>query len=179
MPVNKVAEPFEGRRLNFSSKKPYDAVLAALAKNLGTQPDRDENDLSFLFATAPGESLTLDRFKSNVRASAGPKGLMQLLTVNHGLGLQMHGLNGGRGVKRLLIGNPLTAAELLQDDLRVGLSAPWDLLVMEREDGGTRIAYYDPLAMLGSLNVKSEEFKLTVGKLAGAIEWVVTTALEE
>lgn len=90
----------------------------------------------------------------------------------------LHGVNGGRGVQRLLVGNPLTAVDLLSRDLKIGLSAPYDLLVLENEDGSSSVVYQDPMAMFTGCS-GDEELISAATKMSSGLEKLVVGALEE
>jgi uncharacterized protein (DUF302 family) len=179
MPPQKISEPFRATRITYTSTAPYATAISRLEKEFLSRPASTHNNLSFLFAAPPSEAFTPEIFKSNVRAAAGPHGFMQLHAFNHGDLLALHGLNGGRGLQRILVGNPLTAVDVLSRDLRVALSAPVDMLIMENEAGGTSVVWRDPLIEMTALNSEDEELVQHVTKLANGLEKVVIAALEE
>lgn len=145
MPLQKISEKSQATRISYTSTTLYATVISRLEKEFLSRPASTHSDLSFLLATPPSETLNAEVFKSNVRAAAGPHGFLQLHAFNHGDLLAMHGLNGGRGLQRIFVGNPMTAIDVLSRDLRVGLSAPVDILNIENEGGGTSVVWQDPL----------------------------------
>jgi hypothetical protein len=56
-----------------------------------------------LFATPTGKEFSADIFKSIDRAAAGSYGFLQLYSLNHKDLFALKGLNGNRGLQKLLI----------------------------------------------------------------------------
>jgi len=179
MAPTKLEEPFQGNRLTFTSKVPFDTVLKRLGKELLDRPEDTHNNPSFLFAReTPDAPVNAEIFKSRVESAVGPAGLMQFYLFNHGDMLRMHGLNEGRGLRRILVGNPLIAMSLMSRDVRAGISAPVDVLVKENEDKSTSIIFHSPLAMMAGIN-KDDELVERAASLTSRLENVVLQVLDE
>ncbi len=86
--------------------------------------------------------------EERLRAAEGAQGLMIFMVFDHGAALNMVG--APRNAKQYLIGNPLTAIQMTQHDIRAALYAPLRVLVYEaKEGGGTVVEYDQPSSLFG------------------------------
>jgi uncharacterized protein (DUF302 family) len=85
--------------------------------------------------------------EQRLKAAEGAQGLMIFSVFDHGAALNM--LNARRNAKQYLIGNPLTAIQMTQHDIRAALYAPLRVLVYERGDRRTIVEYDQPSSQFG------------------------------
>lgn len=76
-----------------------------------------------------------ENFEKSVNASLGPHDFMLFQQFDHGQWMKLYGVNGGRQVARIILGNPKIAITMLKHDVTAGLFVPVEVLVVEREDG--------------------------------------------
>lgn len=87
-----------------------------------------------------------------LKAAEGAQGLMIFLVFDHGAALNMVGAR--RNAKQYLIGNPLTAIQMTQHDIRAALYAPLRVLVYEQPEGRTVVEYDQPSSLFGQFGRK-------------------------
>ena len=85
--------------------------------------------------------------EERLRAAEGAQGLMIFMVFDHGAALNMVGAR--RNAKQYLIGNPLTAIQMTQHDIRAALYAPLRVLVYEQSEGHTVVEYDQPSSLFG------------------------------
>jgi uncharacterized protein (DUF302 family) len=85
--------------------------------------------------------------QQRLKAAEGAQGLMIFLVLDHGAALNMVGAR--RNAKQYLIGNPLTAIQMSQHDIRAALYAPLRVLVYEQQPGRTLVEYDQPSSLFG------------------------------
>ena len=85
--------------------------------------------------------------EERLRAAEGAQGLMIFLVLDHGAALNMVGAR--RNAKQYLIGNPLTAIQMTEHDIRAALYAPLRVLVYEQPEGRTVVEYDQPSSLFG------------------------------
>lgn len=85
--------------------------------------------------------------EERLRAAEGAQGLMIFLVFDHGAALNMVGAR--RNAKQYLIGNPLTAIQMTEHDIRAALYAPLRVLVYEQPEGRTVVEYDQPSSLFG------------------------------
>jgi uncharacterized protein (DUF302 family) len=78
---------------------------------------------------------------------------MIFLVFDHGAALNMVGAR--RNAKQYLIGNPLTAIQMSQHDIRAALYAPLRVLVYEQKAGQTIVEYDQPSSLFGQFGEKN------------------------
>jgi uncharacterized protein (DUF302 family) len=110
----------------------------SLESILGHKPPDVEEEQ---FAGQP--RLAEDRLK----AAEGAQELMIFTVFNHGAALNM--ITAPRNAKQYLIGNPLTAIQMDQHDIRAALYAPLRVLVYEQTKGRTIVEYDQPSSLFG------------------------------
>jgi len=62
--------------------------------------------------------------------------------------------------KRIILGNPLIAITMLKHDRSAGLYVPVELLVEEREDGGTDLKYITPSNLIANEGIEGKPDEL-------------------
>jgi uncharacterized protein (DUF302 family) len=115
----------------------YERFTSALETILGRFSQDVEHDMVVRPQVAAQE----------VKAMEGEQGLMIFLVLDHGAALHMVGQS--HKVKQYLIGNPLTADQMTQHDLRSALYAPLRVLVYEHGEGHTVVEYDQPSTLFG------------------------------
>jgi uncharacterized protein (DUF302 family) len=85
--------------------------------------------------------------EQRIKAAQGAQELMIFSVLDHGAALNMVGAR--RNAKQYLIGNPLTAIQMTQHDIRAALYAPLRVLVYEQREGHTIVEYDQPSSQFG------------------------------
>jgi uncharacterized protein (DUF302 family) len=85
--------------------------------------------------------------EQRLKAAEGAQELMIFSVFDHGAALNMAGAR--RNAKQYLIGNPLTAIQMSQHDIRAALYAPLRVLVYEQKAGQTMVEYDQPSSLFG------------------------------
>jgi uncharacterized protein (DUF302 family) len=81
-------------------------------------------------------------------------------------------------LKRIILGNPLIAITMLKHDTSAGLYVPVELLVKEKEDGGTDLIYNIPSNLIANESVEGKPVELRKAaevldqKLRALLLWV-------
>jgi uncharacterized protein (DUF302 family) len=124
MPIRKI----EIERFSMATKKPFEAVVAALKAGVGRL------DL-IAFAKASTSTGSFSELEAVINRDMGKTGLMLFLEFDHGAVLRKEsGLDKPR-IVRLVIGNPLVMKEMAKHVPDAGSYAPVTVLVDERSDG--------------------------------------------
>ncbi|GAB1544339.1 hypothetical protein NUACC21_70150 [Scytonema sp. NUACC21] len=91
-------------------------------------------------------SKSWDEFREAIASKIGSSGLMTFTKIDHGSLMSL----ASQGVKAKLyvIGNPLIAKQMLEQNLGVGLYVPLRLFVYEDQEGRTQITYDKPSSLL-------------------------------
>jgi uncharacterized protein (DUF302 family) len=115
----------------------FEPFTHALEKILGHFPEGVQQDI----IERP------QRAEERLKAAEGAQELMIFLVFDHGAALNMVGAR--RNAKQYLIGNPLTAIQMSQHDIRAALYAPLRVLVYEQKAGQTIVEYDQPSSLFG------------------------------
>ena len=122
------AKTLEVERVNVTSSKPFDAVVAALKASIGRL------DMAEFSKTSKSAS-TFTELEKVIGRDMGKTGLMLFLELDHGAVLRKEtGLDKPKMV-RFVIGNPLMMKEMAKHVPDAGSYAPVTVLVDERQDG--------------------------------------------
>jgi uncharacterized protein (DUF302 family) len=144
----------------------FERFTSALQKILGLFPADIQQDI------IERPQVAAERLK----AAEGAQGLMIFAVFDHGAALNIAGAR--TNARQYLIGNPLTAIQMSQHDIRAALYAPLRVLVYERKEGQTMIEYDQPSSQFGqfgrtdvtevarSLDMKLERVLLQAGELS-------------
>lgn len=125
--------------VRLSVARPFDAFIAAFEDQLGRfAPD--------VYAELEAGS-DPDLARNKIEAMAGPSGLMQFGTNDHGMLLRIVG--EPRKALQYLVGNPLIAIEMTQHALGAALYAPLRVLIYEDGDNQTVVEYDLPSSLFG------------------------------
>jgi uncharacterized protein (DUF302 family) len=154
--------------VNFKSSKPFDAVTAAIEKQLG-KFDAD------VYASLMTASLSEAEVESKIRAMEGSSGFMLFAVRDHG---KLLGLKGKMvSARQYELGNPLFAVQMTQEDLRAGEYAPLRMYIYVGRDNMTHIDYDLPSTVFGRF--KSPRVGEVAGILDHKLETLVTKALND
>jgi uncharacterized protein (DUF302 family) len=115
----------------------FELFTRALEKILGRFPEGVQQDI------IQRPQLAEQRLK----AAEGAQELMIFFVFDHGAALNMVGAR--RNAKQYLIGNPLTAIQMSQHDIRAALYAPLRVLVYEQKTGQTIVEYDQASSLFG------------------------------
>jgi uncharacterized protein (DUF302 family) len=125
--------------LRLKTEKPFGEVAATFEAQLGT------------FDPAVYDQLRNGDASRAVRARlegmARPSGFTLFRTNDHGALLRLAGQR--KKAVQYLLGNPLSAIQMTQHDVRAGLYAPLRLLIYEDEEGKTCVEYDKPSSLFG------------------------------
>ena len=134
-------ENFTVTRITRYIPKSFDQVMERLKSSIKIQasPGTDilkSTDSKEAFIAATHEYL-------------GPHDFMHFAELNHGAWTSLFGFHKGLQAKRIIFGNPFIAITMLEHDMRAGLFAPVEALVLEREDGhGTDVIMIKPSTII-------------------------------
>ncbi|BAZ70623.1 hypothetical protein NIES4106_54180 (plasmid) [Fischerella sp. NIES-4106] len=140
-------------RVIVSSEKPFQEVIDAIESIVGDGKYSVFEEL--VAAKAPFEQV-----ESVVESMLGQSGFMKLATFNTGGLLSLMGK--AKNVKLYLLGNPLIANQMIEQNPVVGLYVPPRLLVYDDYEGKTHITY-DKLSSI--LSQFDNEFILKVSQM--------------
>jgi len=112
--------------------------------------------------------------RERIKAAEGAQELMIFSVFDHGAALNM--VNARRDAKQYLIGNPLTAIQMTQHDIRAALYAPLRVLVYGQQRGRTVVEYDQPSSQFGQLG--QEDVTQVARTLDEKLERVLMQAAE-
>ncbi|PMB00803.1 DUF302 domain-containing protein [Fischerella thermalis CCMEE 5273] len=130
-------------RVVVSSDKPFDEVINAIESIVGDGKYSVFEEL--VAAKAPFEQV-----KAVLESMLGSSGFMKMAMFDLGALLSLMGKP--KNVKLYLLGNPLIANQMIEQNPAVGLYVPPRLLVYDDYDGKTHIAYDKPSSMLSQFD---------------------------
>jgi hypothetical protein len=136
MPSERVLE-VPVRRHVLDSERPFSAVLDGIFGGI-SQPDIG------LLVSKLAAATSYQEFSSLVAHAQGSAGLMVFLRLDLDDALTIDPQAPdwtGRRLVRLIAGNPVTMGEMARHVADAGSYAPVTILIQERPDGGTRVAY--------------------------------------
>lgn len=129
---------FDGVRVRYDSAKSYDELRAGLLADIGERPV-PINDI----ATSTGD---WSSYQERVESYVGPSGFMLFGLVDHGAWINKAGID--RRALRVILGNPLIAITMLRHDVKAGLFAPVEVLLLEEDDGHSSLTYVKPSSLM-------------------------------
>jgi uncharacterized protein (DUF302 family) len=142
----------------------FEPFTSALEKILGRFPEGVQHDI----IAQP------QRAKERLKAAEGAQELMIFFVFDHGAALNMVGAR--RNARQYLIGNPLTAIQMSQHDIRAALYAPLRVLVYEPKAGQTIVEYDQPSSLFGQF--RREDVTQVALSLDTKLEQVIAQAAE-
>lgn len=125
--------------VRLDSPKPFEEVAKAFERQLGRFDPK--------VLKAATEAGYAEEAKTKIAAMAGPSGFMLFGTQDHGALLRLAGQN--RKAIQYVVGNPLFALQMTQQDIRASLYAPLRVLIYENEAGMTSVEYDKPSSLFG------------------------------
>jgi uncharacterized protein (DUF302 family) len=128
---------FDGIRMRYDSAKSYDALLAALLDDIGEKP---------VSLTDLAKADTWASYQKQVEPHVGPSGFMLFKLIDHGAWISKAGID--RKVMRVVLGNPLIAITMLRHDVKAGLFAPVELLLVDEGEGRSSLTYIKPSSLM-------------------------------
>ena len=129
---------FDGVRVRYDSAKSYDDMVAALLADVGERPLSLDD-----FAKT---SDSWEYYQQKVQSHVGPSGFMLFTLFDHGAWISKAGID--RKVLRDIIGNPMIAVTMLRHDVRAGLFAPVELLLVDEGDCCSSLTYVKPSSLM-------------------------------
>lgn len=117
----------------------FEDVANAFERHLGRFDPDESKSLIAGGDTEPAEA--------KIEAMAGPSGFMLFGTVDHGALLRLAGQK--RKAVQYVVGNPLIALQMTQQDIRASLYAPLRVLLYENHEGQTCVEYDKPSSLFG------------------------------
>jgi len=168
-PAGAVVTSTSVKHVTYKTSKSFDAVTAAVEKQLGKF---DPAALNQAFSTVPFQPGGVE---AKIHAMEGTSGLMLFAARDHGQLLALK----GRKVRALQyeLGNPLVALQMTQVDLRAGEYAPVRMYVDVGDDGFTYIDYDLPSSFFGRF--KSPQVDEVGKSLDRKLENLVANALKD
>jgi uncharacterized protein (DUF302 family) len=115
----------------------FERFTSALEKILGRFPSGVQEDI----IKRP------QRAEERIKAAEGAQALMIFSVFDHGAALNM--VNARQNAKQYLIGNPLTAIQMTERDIRAALYAPLRVLVYGQGKERTVVEYDQPSSLFG------------------------------
>jgi uncharacterized protein (DUF302 family) len=116
------------QRCSIISRKPFDAVLAAVEEAIG-RPNMVE------FTAKVAAATTFEEMQNVINESVSEIGLMEFIRLDHGAILAKAGVDGDPKSVRVIMGNPLIMQSMARLVPDAGSYAPVTVLVDERADG--------------------------------------------
>lgn len=154
--------------VNVSTAKTFDAVRAAIEKQLGRF---DGERMAAAFKTG----MDAPHIEAMIHAMEGSSGFMLFAVRDHG---QLFSLAGKQGLARQYeVGNPLIALQMTQVDVRAGEYAPLRIYVYAGEDHRTHIDYDLPSSVFGRFHSAGVD-KVAKG-LDEKLEALIANALKD
>ena len=112
--------------------------------------------------------------RAKIKAMEGPSGFMLFRTSDHGVLLRLAGQK--KKAIQYLVGNPLFAVQMTENDIRASLYAPLRVLIYEDEQGKTCVEYDRPSSLFGQFrNTKVTEVARMLDR---KLEQLVTKAIQ-
>ena len=150
-----------------SSNKSFDQVAEAIE----SMAVADKIDLALVEQIILA-SKSWDDFQEKISSKMGSNTFMLFTEIDHGslMSLAFEGVKA----KLYVIGNPLIARQMLEQNLEVGLYVPLRLFVYENKQGMTQIAYDKPSSLMGQF--QNEKISAVAQMLDRKLEELVTTA---
>ena len=116
------------QRCSIISRKPFDAVLAAVEEAIG-RPNMVE------FTAKVAAAKTFEEMQNVINESVKGIGLMEFMRLDHGAILAEAGVDGDPKCVRVIMGNPLIMQSMARLVPDAGSYASVTVLVDERADG--------------------------------------------
>ena len=125
--------------IHVKTEKPFAEVAAAFEARMGKFDPAVYEQLR--------DGADPEAVRARLEGMAGPSSFMLFRTSNHGALLRLTGQR--KKAVQYLLGNPLFAVRMTQQDIRAGLYAPLRVLLYEDENGKTCVEYDKPSSLFG------------------------------
>jgi uncharacterized protein (DUF302 family) len=149
-----------------TSDKPFEDVTTAFERLLG----RFDPDV-YKTLVAGGDA---EGAKAKIEAMVGPSGFMLFGTQDHGALLRLAGQK--RKAVQYVLGNPLFALQMTQNNIRASLYAPLRVLIYQNDEGKTCLEYDKPSSLFGQFG--NERISTTAAMLDQKLDALVTAAFK-
>lgn len=153
-------------RFSVTSSRPLPDVLEALRAAVGHP---DINELLENVSAADGNAA----MEAVIQAALGPSGFVEFARYDQGEVVHKGKATGGRGVVRLMVGNPLVMRRMVAHVPDAGSYAPVTILVDERSDG-VHLSYDRMASFLAPY--RSPEASAVARDLDAKVEALITKA---
>lgn len=152
------------QRWSITSRKPFDAVLAAVEGAIG-RPNMIE------FAAKVAATTTFEEMQKVVNESVSAIGLMEFIRLDHGAILAKAGVDRDPKSVRVIMGNPLIMQSMARLVPDAGSYAPVTVLIDQRQDG-VHLSYDEMASFLAPYG-NAEALKIALdldAKVKGLLE---------
>jgi len=135
----RIEENYTSTRVTIRTSLPYDEVVSRLDCSVGRF---EASSWSKITQYLRGPEPTKEGFISMAKAAIGPQQFMIFWEIEHSLWTPLYGIAPSRRIKRVIVGNPMSAASVMAYSLKAGLAAPAELLILEGENSsGTEVVF--------------------------------------
>ncbi|MBD2361359.1 DUF302 domain-containing protein [Anabaena minutissima FACHB-250] len=117
-------------------------------------------------------SQSWEEFQEALESKIGTRSLMTFAIIDHGSLMSLAFKD--TKAKLYVIGNPLIARQMLEENLGVGLYVPLRMLVYEDQEGRTQITYNQPSFVLGQF--QNPKILAIAQMLDRKLEEIISTA---
>lgn len=161
---------FNFTRIIVSSEKSFEQVTNAIESMTGQADNMLLKKLKRL-----DTNKAFEQVESAVESMIGKSGFTSLADFELG-GLLSSQAGKRKKSKLYIIGNPLIAAQMFEQDPAVGLYVPLRLFVYEDYDGNTHVTYDKPSSLLGQF--QNGKILMIAQMLDQKVEELVTMAVQ-
>lgn len=147
-------DTFTSRRITVRTTRSFDDVTARLYTSIGTLADAAWPSIT---AYLEGPSPTKEGFVAAAKRYIGPELFMLFWEIDHSLWTPLYGIAPGRRIKRVVLGNPMSAATVMAHEPKVGLAAPAEILILEGAGGVDTEVVFQLFSSLAAGVEKNEE----------------------
>ncbi|OPB46591.1 hypothetical protein A0O28_0067130 [Trichoderma guizhouense] len=152
--TTRVEDTFTSKRVTIKTTRSFDEVTARLYNSIGTPADAGwPTIVSYL----EGPSPTKEGFVATAKQYIGPELFMLFWEIDHSLWTPLYGIAPGQRIKRVVLGNPMSAATVIAHEVKAGLAAPAEILILEGTDGEGTEVIFQLFSSLAAGVEKSEE----------------------
>lgn len=131
---------FPAIRVIVTSEKSF----AEVTHNIETINGKSDNAL---FEQMIDSQQSVEEVERGIQSMIGQTGFMIFSEIEHGKVMSLLGKN--KKAKLYIIGNPLIANQMMEENPGVGLYVPLRLFVYDDYDGKTHVVYDKPSSLLG------------------------------
>jgi uncharacterized protein (DUF302 family) len=157
---------FTTNRIIASSVRSFEQVVQKIEELTG----RFDNQA---FVEIVRSQQSVEQVKQAAKAMTGESGFMIFSVLEHGKLLSLG--TQPQKAKLYILGNPLIAREMFQEDASMGLYVPLRLFVYESEGDQTCLAYDQPSSLLSQF--ENQKINAIAASLDQKLELIVSKAL--